>query len=102
MPHQLLLLILLLSTLQQSQCAKFQIAYKDYGKSSKLKELHPVKRASNIQCASHCLRKIQDCDGFSLDSGRTCRILKGEIKEGDCPGEGCVVRKGYSVFKKNE
>ncbi|PRD33104.1 UNVERIFIED_CONTAM: hypothetical protein NCL1_18434 [Trichonephila clavipes] len=88
----LLLLVLVEST-------KFKIAYKD-SKSKKVEESQPVKRASVVQCAAHCLRK-EDCNGFSLDSSRTCRILKGQIQEGGCPGEGCEDRKGYSVFKKN-
>ncbi|KAF8774537.1 hypothetical protein HNY73_017075 [Argiope bruennichi] len=78
---------------------KFKIAYKD-SKSKQVKESHPVKRASLVQCAAHCLRK-DDCDGFSIDSSRICRILKGQIEEGQCPGDGCENRKGYSVFKKN-
>ncbi|GFS80126.1 uncharacterized protein NPIL_375331 [Nephila pilipes] len=89
--------ILLLVVLVES--AKFEVAYKN-SKSKKVKESQPVKRSSLVQCAAHCLRKT-DCDGFSLDSSRTCRILKGDIKEGECPGEGCEDRKGYSVFKKN-
>ncbi|CAL1285620.1 unnamed protein product [Larinioides sclopetarius] len=91
--------LILLLVLEQVESAKFKIAYKD-SKSKQVKESHPVKRASLVQCAAHCLRK-DDCDGFSIDSSRICRILKGQIEEGQCPGNGCEERKGYSVFKKN-
>ncbi|GIY96555.1 uncharacterized protein CEXT_72531 [Caerostris extrusa] len=57
-------LILLLVSLVLGESTKFKIAYKD-SKSKKVKESHPVKRSSLVQCAAHCLRK-NDCDGFSL------------------------------------
>nr|XP_015917037.1 uncharacterized protein LOC107446787 [Parasteatoda tepidariorum] len=94
----LLYLIIFLSVLTLSESAKFKLAYKD-SKHNRVKESQPVKRASLVQCAAHCLRREVDCDGFSLDLSKSCRLLKGDIVESGCPGAGCSDKKGYSVFK---